>query len=290
MRSGILVAPVEDILGNARYFPAQVDLGRDRLILLQTSRPRLAQAPFLDGRTNIAEGHALEVRLSDALAAAWPRPRVADRYIFHVAFCGSTLLASLLDVPGSSFVQREPNVLVDLAEASKSENRERLGPALELVCALLRRPWRSGEHSVCKPSNWVNSLLPALTAPHRDIRPLFIASDQRRYLHALFRGGRARMEFVVRAADHLLQSTGSTSDLWHRASTGVSDPNELPARIALLLLHMQVQLFDEAMRRAVGEAPRRSRSKISSVTRSRPAAWRVTRSTSTSHKARSSAP
>ena len=249
MRANLFVAPVEEILEDPRYFPVHLDLDRDCLTLIQTSRDRLFHTPFLDGRTPFAQGEAIEVSLSGALAARWARPTYPDRFIFHVAFCGSTLLATLLDVAGHSFAEREPNVLVNLADAHPSIAPARFTAALDLVRALLRRRWRTGEHSLCKPSNWANNLIPALTARPELITPLFIATDKRSYLDAVFRGGRPRMEYVVRATDHLLRATGTNPELWMRATTGVSDPLEVPARVALLLLHIQLQLFEDAMHR-----------------------------------------
>lgn len=247
MNGNLLIAPIEEVLADPRYFPIEVDLGRDCLTLVETSRERLFASPFLDGRSPFAQGDAIEIPLSTALSARWPRPAYPDRLVFHVAYCGSTLLATMLDVAGHSFAEREPNVLVNLANAGRLVAPGRLEAALDLVRALLRRTWRPGEHSLCKPSNWANNLIPALTADPERIRPLFIAADKREYLDAVFRGGRPRMEYVVRVTDHLLRATGTSPDLWIRATTGVSDPWEVPARVALLLLHIQLKLFEDSM-------------------------------------------
>jgi len=247
MRSGLFAAPIEEILGDAHYFPAHVDFDANRLFFVETSRARLTATPFLDGRTPIAEGAMLEVVLSEALEARWPVPSWPDRFIFHVAFCGSTLLGTLLDVAGRSFAEREPQVLVDIAGAELSQPEPLVRSTLDLMCALLRRPWRSGEVNLCKPSNWANNLIPLLTRDPQRIRPLFVATDKRGYLYALFRGGRERMAYVIRATEHLLQSFPGGRLLWQRATAGVADPLELAARIALVSLHVQLQLFEDAM-------------------------------------------
>ena len=117
MKGGLLAAPIEQVLADARFFPAHIDFDRDCLILIETSRDRLMHTPFIDGRTPIGEGIALEVPLREAIAARWPVTRRPDRFIFHVAFCGSTLLSTLLDIEGRTFAEREPNVLVELSDA-----------------------------------------------------------------------------------------------------------------------------------------------------------------------------
>jgi hypothetical protein len=249
MRADALVAPIADILSDPRYFPAEIDLERNRLTLGETSRERLAASPFLDGRTPIASGIALQVPLSDALAAKWARPAGPDRFIFHVAFCGSTLLATLLDIPGRSFAEREPQVLVELAGAAGSKPPALVGSTLELVRALLARSWQAGERNLCKPSNWANNLIPLLTAEPARVRPLFVVTGGREYLLALLRGGRERMAYVLRATQHLLTHRDDGAQLWHQALGGAQDSLEIAARAALVSLHVQVQLFEDALRR-----------------------------------------
>jgi hypothetical protein len=249
MRADALVAPIEDILGDPRFFPAHIDWERDRLTLVETSRLKLAETPFLDGRTDYSAGRVIELQLSEAVAAAWRHSSEPKRFIFHVAFCGSTLLATLLDTPGRCFAEREPNVLVELANAVRTQPPALVQSALDLVLALLNRPWSAGERNICKPSNWANSLLPVLTADPHATRPLFLAATKRDHLHALFRGGRERIAYVLRSIEHLLKNDPRGTRLWEKAFVGQCDPLELAARIALVGLHVQLELFSAAMQR-----------------------------------------
>ena len=248
LKSGLLATPIEEVLGNPKYFPVHIDFDLDRLLVAETSRARLASTPFLDGRTAIAEGSLIEVSLSEALASKWDIPPGPDRFIFHVAFCGSTLLSTLLEVPGRSFSLREPHVLLELANSTVSVPAALHQSTLDLARALLRRPWRVGERNLCKPSNWANNLIPALTKLPGKIRPVFLVTDERDYLHALFRGGRERFEFIVRATDHLLKHFENGAQLWQRATSGPCQPLEQVARLALTCHHVQLQFFEEAMR------------------------------------------
>lgn len=248
MRADAFVAPVEQILADPRYFPVQVDFSRGCITFVETTRDRLAGAPFLDGRTDFAAGIRLEVPLAEASAAQWAPMREPSRLIFHVAFCGSTLLATLLDMPGRCFAEREPNVLVDLANAARAQPAALVRSTLELMRALLGRSWRAGEKTVCKPSNWANNLIPLLTATPETICPLFLVTSQREYLYAVLRGGRERIAYAVRAADHLIKHDHACATLWQRALAGTTDPIESAARLSLVGLHVQLQLFEAAMR------------------------------------------
>ena len=249
MKPNLCFAPFHEILADPRYFPVHVDFERDCLTLVETGRVRLAATPFLDGRTPFAEGDAIEVSLSAALATDWQLSTEPDRFLFNVAFCGSTLLSNLLDVEGHSFAQREPGVLVNLANRRSSMATAPYREALGLVLALLRRRWRPSEQVVCKLPSWANNLIPFLTATPGSVRPLFLVTDQRSYLRSVYRGGRARMEYVVRATDHLLETSEAKAGLWEHAAQGVRDPLEIVGRLALISLDLQLRMFDEAMLR-----------------------------------------
>lgn len=249
MKPNLLVAPFEEILADPRFFPVRVDFERDCLTLVETSRKRLAAAPFLDGRTPIAEGDAIELPLSAAIEAAWPRPGQPDRFLFNVAFCGSTLLSTLLDLEGYSFAAREPGILVDLANARKRTAPAVFKATLTLILALLRRSWRPGELNICKVSSWANTLVPLLAADPRRVRPLFLVTEQRSYLRAVFRGGRGRLEYVLKATQHLAHTPQRSSGLWAGAVSRAGDPLEIVARAALLSLDLQLGIFENAMKR-----------------------------------------
>ena len=246
MKGGVLAAPIEQAIADVRFFPAHIDFERNCLILVETTRDRLTATPFLDGRSPIAEGIALEVPLDEAIDAEWRVTLRPDRFIFHVAFCGSTLLATLLEIEGRTFAEREPHVLVELADAWGRQPPALVRSTLDLMRDLLRRPWHSGEVNICKPSNWANPLIPLLTEDAARIRPLFVTTGKRSYLHSLFRGGRERMVYVIRATDHFLKHEREGAQLW-RLATSTNDPLERAARIALASLHVQVQLFEQTM-------------------------------------------
>jgi hypothetical protein len=98
-----------------------------------------------------------------ALASgATPAPM---HFIFHTAFCCSTLMLKALDLPGRTLGLKEPDALINvanrLAKSDDAANRERLS----LVLRLLGRPFTQGETVIVKPSNFANRLIsPVLDA------------------------------------------------------------------------------------------------------------------------------
>ena len=69
---------------------------------------------FLDHRICRPDAEEAVVRVS---RSALPPPPAEVSFLFHSAFCGSTLLSQCLDVPGKRLVLREPQVLRQVWEA-----------------------------------------------------------------------------------------------------------------------------------------------------------------------------
>lgn len=95
----------------------------------------------------------------DDVAAACTGDMPDMHFVFHSAYCCSTMVARGFDVPGVSMGWKEPQILNDLLgwrrrNASQAELRKVLGLALRL----LARPLAAGEVNVIKPSNIVTPL------------------------------------------------------------------------------------------------------------------------------------
>jgi hypothetical protein len=230
----------ERMLADPHWFPHHLDLAADELLLYPTTRERLAAEPFIDGRSDFSTGEGRRIGLAGATVAAPDSPG-PDRMIFHVGFCGSTLLATVLDRPGSCFVAREPNLLAELASAP-SAGADIAAP-LALARRLLRRRWAEGEIVACKPSNWVNNLLPELLADPASIRPVFITMEPRAFLLAAFRGGRERLAFLIQLAAHLATTAPGGAAMWQAGSVDTADPLDRAARLVLVAHALQNRLF-----------------------------------------------
>jgi hypothetical protein len=107
-------------------------------------------------------------------------------FIFHSAYCCSTLLANAYDRPGTVFSLKEPVILNDLVGwRHRGAEPQRLGKVMEEALALLARPWMAGEIGVVKPSNLVNGLAPAMLAVRPEARALLLYAPLRIYLGSI---------------------------------------------------------------------------------------------------------
>jgi len=108
-------------------------------------------------------------------------------FIFHIAHCGSTLLARAMDVDGGTLVLREPFPLRQLgAEAATMPTGPRDAPiwkrCLALTAALLGRRYASDEAVIVKANVPVNFMLQPLMALHPDSRGLLLYTGLERYV------------------------------------------------------------------------------------------------------------
>ena len=241
---------IPDLIRSPHWLLHDLDLAEGRLVFLPVARTALQRAAFLDDRRPFAEGPAATCTIDEALAAAEDLPKAPDRFLFHMSFCGSTLLARILDRPTHAFVLREPNILVQLADWKAAQAREgredaRFRPTVALALAGLRARWRPDEPVLIKPSNWVNNLLAELLAG--DARAACIQIEARPFLRAVFRGGRERMAFTARLAAHLAAGCASDQALLGAAVRASRDPLGQLAHLALLALHFQRRRFRVAL-------------------------------------------
>jgi hypothetical protein len=141
-------------------------------------------APFLTDEYLADSGSPLIVRRTDALQVAGAGTRA--NFIFHSAYCCSTLLANAYDWDGGAFSLKEPVILNDLVGwrhqgAPPAKVGEVLGDALKL----LARPFRPGEACVIKPSNVVNGLAPAMVAARPEAGVLLLNAPLDVYLGSI---------------------------------------------------------------------------------------------------------
>ncbi len=125
---------------------------------------------------------------ADAMAGA--RPPAPIHFIFHSAFCCSTVLARAFDRPGWAMGLKEPIILNDIVGWRRRGDR---GPdmagVLDNVLSLLARPFAPGEAVVVKPTNIANGLAAAMLALRPQAHAVLLHAPLRTYLASIARKG-----------------------------------------------------------------------------------------------------
>ncbi|MDO6413293.1 hypothetical protein Q4F19_02760 [Sphingomonas sp. BIUV-7] len=212
---------IDDILASPDHYLHSFD--GDAAVLLPMDRAAYHRSIFLDGRISPAgEG---EMRLPLAALLPVPAPQRTS-WIFHVAHCGSTLLARALDRPDANLVLREP---LALRQAAVFPDPQRFA----LATAMSSKRYRADLPTIVKANVPVNFLLPDLAARDREAGTIFLYLTLHDYLAAILRSDNHR-DWLRRVTAQLAPYLGDT--------TSLADPE----RAALLWL-AQLRAFAAAL-------------------------------------------
>jgi hypothetical protein len=173
---------------SAEWLAHRYDETADRIHFRHVPRARHAAATFLTDEYLGIEPEPFVLSRKEAMAVASPPGAV--HFIFHSAFCCSTLLARAFDIPGKAMGLKEPQILNDitgwrLRAAPGPQVAERLDHALRL----LARPFGSGEATIIKPSNVINGLAPAMMTLRPDANALLLRAPLPVFLRSVARKG-----------------------------------------------------------------------------------------------------
>ncbi|MGK6322480.1 hypothetical protein ACMGDM_05285 [Sphingomonas sp. DT-51] len=158
---------------DATWLAHRYDPGHDAFHLRPVGRETHRAVTFLSDEYLPATPDPLVLRRAAARAAA-PAPAPLH-WIFHSAFCCSTLLARAFDLPGTAMGLKEPFVLHDLIGwRRRGEPGPDLASVLDDTLALLARPFAPGEAVVVKPSTIANAFAPALLTLRADSAALLL--------------------------------------------------------------------------------------------------------------------
>ncbi|MET1111747.1 MAG: hypothetical protein ABWX67_09505 [Allosphingosinicella sp.] len=175
----------------------------DAAIFVPMDRAAYHNSIFLDHRIFPASNGSMRVPVA-ALGGEVRRP-AATGWIFHVAHCGSTLLARALDDPSLNLVLREPLALRQQAFARDPER-------LALTAAMLSKRYREDLPTIVKANVPVNFLLPDLVALDPQAQSIFLYSSLRDYLLAILRSDNHR-GWLQRVTAQLAAYLGDLSPL-----------------------------------------------------------------------------
>lgn len=182
---------------------------------LRANRAFYARASFLDQRA-IAEGKTLyRVPLMPVLArfrecAPPPRPIF---FIFHTAFCGSTLLSRCLDRPGVCLAYREPSLFHQLSLVKRQNPMPevpRPTPLLDVALALFARTYSASEVPLVKPSDTCINLAREVLTSHPASAGLLLYAPLEAFLVSMLKNRERRhyLRGMIRRTRHDLDAFG----------------------------------------------------------------------------------
>lgn len=155
--------PIHAVASDPCWLADRYDPGHDAVHFRRVERDAHRKATFLTPEYLGEETSPIVVRRADALAAVERSAPV--HFIFHSAYCCSTLLARAFDIPGAAMGLKEPLILNDMVGwRHRGGEPRRIGEVLDGALTLLSRPFGEGEAIIIKPSNLCNGLAEAMMA------------------------------------------------------------------------------------------------------------------------------
>lgn len=238
----------QNVLSSPNWLLHQIDFLNGELTFFWADHDRLRQYSFIDGRLPLSENY-VTIPMSKVLDYELPIENGPYFFIFHISFCGSTLLSRLLDRPRCAFVLKEPNCLVNLADWKKKidiygGNLDEYDKIFNFTKHSLIKYQNLKEKIIIKPSNWVNNIANSLHEGHRDTKSLFIDMELEEFLIAVFRGGRDRVAFTARAAEHLSTMKSDYAEILNRSINETTDTLQKVANIAAVSHWIQCDIFN----------------------------------------------
>lgn len=227
----------QSLAADPAWFPERLDWRRGIVRFAHMSRDVLAAEAFLDERAAPSAGARVDAPLDEVLAAT-PSGRT-PRFIFHTAFCCSTLLARALDAPGFALTLKEPQITLDLASAMRVDPRYRgeYGARVaRTLFGLLARPHQGDEAIVVKPTNVASILMRAAAAEGAPM--ILLYGGLRDFLISVLKKGEEGRAFFRKQYLSFAMDGAGLSGIEQRQAMGFTD-----LQIAALVWRHQIEAF-----------------------------------------------
>lgn len=224
------------------WLPVSYDAQSDSLVFARVPVETRKQVVFLDRRFLGQAQHSPAVPVSHLGAAGIESGPV--HFIFHTAFCCSTLMTRALDLPGVAAGLKEPGVLISFAQ-HWSHARQTPGAlnALGATLDLLSRPTGPGETQIIKATNAANHLLPEIMHLRPDAKVLVMYSGLDSFLESV-----TRRDFSGRAFARQMHQTFTGAIPLNIPFTHQEEMLQTDTQIAALVWLMQTAFFNQLRR------------------------------------------
>lgn len=244
----MLKPPAPHVLASQpEYYLNEVNLDTQECGFLRLDRDSYRRSAFMDHRIKSEDGATVRVPLAlmqeavdDPVLGVHQRP---INYIFHTAFCCSTLISRCLDIEGVCCALREPAVLMQMANYKRLGNRLTTDGAqgralLNMALFLLAKSCAAGEAALIKPTNAANNLAEDLLEHPRSGGVLLLYSSLEQFLVSIVKKGEAGRLFVRRLFNVIRADSSRVGSLMPTVLMPLTD-----LQIATFVWHLQMDLY-----------------------------------------------
>ncbi len=176
---------VQDLVRNEAWFAHRYDPEADAFHFLHLTRDDHRDATFLTDEY-LPTGRPMKIVGRQAAMDALSSVRT-PHFIFHSAFCCSTLLARAFDIPGSAMGLKEPPIYNDIVgwRHRGGGPPARIAQVLDHATLMLARPIGENEANIVKPSNVANGLARGILTMNKGSRAVLLHAPLGIYLRSV---------------------------------------------------------------------------------------------------------
>lgn len=245
------MATAKECIESPDYLAYRFDFQTENLEFLPITRSEIRQVSSLSREFLGPNRPAIQVPLAEVMplleSAGNTLEKNPPRFIFHTAFCSSTFLSRCLDVEGDTIGLREPQLLLDAANARRLQWRSsttglNYADLPKLALLLLHKHAGRSEKLVIKPINSVNNIIPELLQISGGVKSLMLYTDARNFLLSTLKKGE-ESKYAVRAMFDLARC-----DFAHLANLRLSDALHMTdIKVILTLWRLQIEQAEQAL-------------------------------------------
>lgn len=182
------------VAGKSEWFPHRFQIDDGCMEMIEIDRQMIETTTFL-AAPDFPKEKTKRKRVSVEAMNSVPSPYSPPAFIFHSAFCCSTLIARLIDLPGKVRSLKEPQVTMDIADYIRRTGT--VPQHIEIIRNLIARTPITDEKTVIKPTNMANNLLLHNTALLAKSPILFLYGSLRGFLISVLKKGE-QGRFMIR--------------------------------------------------------------------------------------------
>lgn len=242
---------IEDLVQNPTYLAYKFNFDNECVEFLPLIEGDLQRATWLKQSELGSDRRLIAVPLAQLAKTIKSQKSLKSekptRFIFHTAYCASTFLTRCLDASGMSVSLREPQLLLDAANAKRLKWRSKSNQfdyrhLITFALALFKKHASVDESLIIKPINSVNNIIPELLQVIGPSKSLMLYTDARNFLLSTLKKGEEARQ-TVRAMFDLTRC-----DFPHLSHLRLTDAIHMSdLKITLTLWRLQLEQAEQVL-------------------------------------------
>jgi hypothetical protein len=180
---------LQRVVRDPQWLPHAFSADGSKLSFVRVTREMHRSLPFVDEQ-QLRDQPDWAVATTDSLVEQLPAIEAGPaHFVFHTAFCCSTLLVNALESTGPVVGMKEPAIFVSLMQSLERGEDLRRSRLLELAIRLLARRFDGTQAVIIKPTCFASPLIPHLLAAAPEARAVLLHSGIRTFLYSVAKRG-----------------------------------------------------------------------------------------------------